>query len=83
MGIGLGIAASGSLVPLLHLGLATTWLAPGALSLALTALAWLALSSLVKGAFSRAWSAWCSGACTNSSFTILDLLAPRPAQAKA
>ena len=41
MGIGLGIAASGSLVPLLlHLGLATTWLALGALSLGLTALAW-------------------------------------------
>jgi len=41
MGIGLGIAASGSLVPLLlQRGLTTTWLGLGALSLALTALAW-------------------------------------------
>jgi len=41
MGIGLGVAASGSLVPLLlRHGLAFTWLALGGLSLALTALAW-------------------------------------------
>ena len=41
MGIGLGIAASGSLVPLLlRHGLTATWLGLGAMSLALTALAW-------------------------------------------
>jgi len=41
LGVGLGIAASGSLVPvLLSHGLAATWLALGALSLALTVLAW-------------------------------------------
>ena len=41
MGVGLGIAASGSLVPLLlRQGLTTTWLGLGALALALTALAW-------------------------------------------
>ena len=41
MGIGLGVAASGSLVPLLlQHGLAFTWLALGGASLALTALAW-------------------------------------------
>jgi predicted MFS family arabinose efflux permease len=40
-GIGLGIAASGSLVPLLlRHGLTPTWLGLGALSLALTMLAW-------------------------------------------
>jgi len=43
LGVGLGIAASGSLVPLLlQHGLTTTWLALGALSLALTLLAWFA-----------------------------------------
>lgn len=43
LGVGLGIAASGSLVPmLLQHGLTRTWLALGALSLALTLLAWLA-----------------------------------------
>jgi predicted MFS family arabinose efflux permease len=41
MGIGLGVAASGSLVPLLlQRGLSFTWLALGGVSLALTALAW-------------------------------------------
>ena len=41
MGVGLGVAASGSLVPLLlQQGLGFTWLALGAVSLALTALAW-------------------------------------------
>ena len=41
MGIGLGIAASGSLVPLLlRHGLTATWLGLGAMSLVLTALAW-------------------------------------------
>ncbi len=40
-GVGLGIAASGSLVPaLLRLGLFETWLGLGALSLMLTLLAW-------------------------------------------
>ena len=40
-GVGLGIAASGTLVPLLlRLGLVETWLCFGALSLLLTALAW-------------------------------------------
>jgi predicted MFS family arabinose efflux permease len=40
-GVGLGIAASGSLVPaLLRLGLFETWCGLGALSLILTALAW-------------------------------------------
>ncbi len=40
-GVGLGIAASGTLVPLLlELGLAETWLGLGAVSLMLTALAW-------------------------------------------
>lgn len=40
-GVGLGIAASGTLVPvLLHLGLAWTWCGLGALALALTLLAW-------------------------------------------
>jgi len=41
MGVGAGIAASGTLVPLLlHQGLVATWLGLGALSVALTALAW-------------------------------------------
>jgi len=40
-GVGLGIALSGSLVPLLlHQGLVTTWLGLGALALLLTALGW-------------------------------------------
>ena len=40
-GVGLGIAASGTLVPLLvRLGLVETWCGLGALSLALTVLAW-------------------------------------------
>jgi predicted MFS family arabinose efflux permease len=40
-GVGLGIAASGTLVPLLlEAGLGTTWLGLGVLSLALTAFAW-------------------------------------------
>jgi predicted MFS family arabinose efflux permease len=40
-GVGLGIAASGTLVPLLlRQGLATTWCALGALALLLTVLAW-------------------------------------------
>ena len=40
-GVGLGIAVSGTLVPmLLRLGLAPTWCGLGALALALTALAW-------------------------------------------
>lgn len=41
LGIGLGIAGSGTIVPLLlGLGLQATWLGLGALSLALTALSW-------------------------------------------
>ncbi len=41
LGVGLGIAASGTLVPaLLRLGLRETWLGLGALSLALTAVSW-------------------------------------------
>jgi predicted MFS family arabinose efflux permease len=41
MGVGAGIAASGTLVPLLlRHGLTTTWLGLGALALVLTALAW-------------------------------------------
>ncbi|MHA6203572.1 YbfB/YjiJ family MFS transporter [Dyella soli] len=41
MGIGAGIAASGTLIPLLlQQGLATTWLGLGALALALTVVAW-------------------------------------------
>lgn len=41
MGVGAGIAASGTLVPLLlRQGLVTTWLGLGAISVALTALAW-------------------------------------------
>lgn len=41
MGVGAGIAASGTLVPLLlRQGLVTTWLGLGALSLALTLIAW-------------------------------------------
>ncbi|WP_207864826.1 YbfB/YjiJ family MFS transporter [Pseudomonas sp. 58(2021)] len=41
LGIGLGIAGSGTIVPLLlSLGLQATWLGLGALSLALTALSW-------------------------------------------
>lgn len=41
LGLGLGIAASGTLIPeLLHYGLWTTWMGLGALSLALTALSW-------------------------------------------
>lgn len=40
-GVGLGIAASGTLVPtLIHIGLAETWAALGCLSLVLTAAAW-------------------------------------------
>ena len=40
-GVGLGIAASGTLVPLLlHLGLVATWCGLGALALLLTAIAW-------------------------------------------
>ncbi|WP_077038227.1 YbfB/YjiJ family MFS transporter [Pelomonas sp. KK5] len=43
MGVGLGVAASGTLVPLLlQWGLTQTWLALGLISLALTALAWTA-----------------------------------------
>jgi predicted MFS family arabinose efflux permease len=42
-GVGLGIAASGTLVPLLmQWGLADTWLGLGTIALALTALAWTA-----------------------------------------
>lgn len=42
LGLGLGIAASGTLVPeLLKLGLRTTWLGLGAVSLILTAVSWL------------------------------------------
>ncbi|MBN9530096.1 MAG: YbfB/YjiJ family MFS transporter [Alphaproteobacteria bacterium] len=41
LGVGLGIAASGTLVPaLLRLGLRETWLGLGAVSLALTAVSW-------------------------------------------
>jgi predicted MFS family arabinose efflux permease len=41
MGVGAGVAASGTLVPLLlHQGLVATWLGLGAISLVLTALAW-------------------------------------------
>lgn len=41
MGVGLGVAASGTLVPLLlHTGLAQTWLGLGAISLLLTLLVW-------------------------------------------
>jgi predicted MFS family arabinose efflux permease len=41
MGVGAGIAASGTVVPLLiRQGLATTWLGLGAISLALTAITW-------------------------------------------
>ncbi len=41
LGLGLGIAASGTLVPaLLTLGLRETWLGLGALALVLTALSW-------------------------------------------
>ena len=40
-GVGLGIAASGSLVPLLlHAGLAATWVGLGGLALLLTAVSW-------------------------------------------
>lgn len=40
-GVGLGIAASGTLVPtLIHIGLAETWAALGILSIALTVAAW-------------------------------------------
>ncbi|MFJ4249909.1 YbfB/YjiJ family MFS transporter [Pseudomonas sp. NPDC089741] len=43
LGIGLGIAGSGTIVPpLLSLGLPATWLGLGALSLLLTALSWFA-----------------------------------------
>ncbi|MDR7007507.1 YbfB/YjiJ family MFS transporter [Paraburkholderia strydomiana] len=41
LGLGLGIAASGTLIPeLLHFGLRTTWLGLGAVALALTAVSW-------------------------------------------
>ncbi len=41
MGVGLGVAASGTIVPLLlHTGLAQTWLGLGAVSLLLTLLVW-------------------------------------------
>ena len=54
LGVGLGIAASGSLVPmLLQHGLTTTWLALGALSLALTLLAWPAWPQPEAGAQAR------------------------------
>lgn len=46
LGIGLGIAGSGTLVPpLLSLGLQATWLGLGALALLLTALSWFAWPS--------------------------------------
>lgn len=46
LGIGLGIAGSGTLVPpLLSLGLQATWLGLGALALVLTALSWFAWPS--------------------------------------
>ncbi|CAD6542441.1 hypothetical protein LMG28727_04004 [Paraburkholderia kirstenboschensis] len=41
LGLGLGIAASGTLIPeLLHFGLRTAWLGLGAVALALTAVSW-------------------------------------------
>ncbi|MFP4896605.1 YbfB/YjiJ family MFS transporter [Paraburkholderia sp. EG304] len=41
LGMGLGVAASGTLIPqLLHMGLRDTWLGLGALSFSLTALSW-------------------------------------------
>ncbi|MFM0195592.1 YbfB/YjiJ family MFS transporter [Paraburkholderia strydomiana] len=41
LGLGLGIAASGTLIPeLLHFGLRTTWLGLGTVALALTAVSW-------------------------------------------
>lgn len=41
LGLGLGIAASGTLIPqLLHFGLQTTWIGLGVVALALTAVSW-------------------------------------------
>lgn len=52
-GVGLGIAASGTLVPLLlRFGLAWTWLGLGGISLVLTALAWTGWPSAPAGASS-------------------------------
>ena len=49
-GVGLGVVASGTLVPvLLHLGLASTWEALGVLSLALTLLAWAGWPKEISG----------------------------------
>jgi len=43
LGVGLGVAASGTLVPLLlHMGLRSTWLGLGAVSVLLTAASWFA-----------------------------------------
>ncbi|MCC2664563.1 MAG: hypothetical protein K0S35_2485 [Geminicoccaceae bacterium] len=69
-GVGLGIAVSGTLVPLLlRLGLVATWCGLGALALALTVLAWRgwpagrsarSTSSTVsaRSAWCRTWSSW-------------------------
>jgi predicted MFS family arabinose efflux permease len=49
-GVGLGVVASGTLVPvLLNLGLASTWEALGVLSLALTLLAWAGWPKEISG----------------------------------
>jgi MFS family permease len=64
-GVGLGIAASGTLVPLLlRLGLVETWCGLGALALALTVLAWGGWPAAVNAPQARAAGsprarAWC------------------------
>ncbi|SPA31204.1 conserved membrane hypothetical protein [Cupriavidus taiwanensis] len=66
LGLGLGIAASGTLVPhLLQFGLRETWLGLGVLSLALTALSWYGWPGQLPGAPASA------GTATSASAAIL------------
>ncbi|WP_373376700.1 YbfB/YjiJ family MFS transporter [Cupriavidus nantongensis] len=66
LGLGLGIAASGTLVPsLLEFGLRETWLGLGALSLALTALSWFGWPGQLPQAAASA------GTAANASAAIL------------
>jgi predicted MFS family arabinose efflux permease len=57
LGLGLGIAASGTLIPkLLHFGLQTTWIGLGVLALVLSAASWFGWPSANPPAFSASAS---------------------------
>ena len=76
LGLGLGIAASGTLVPsLLEFGLRETWLGLGALSLALTALSWFGWpGQLPQAAASAGTAAKASAAMSPAARRKLRLL---------